>query len=433
MFIGGAGLKRFLRGIKEFFKRMSVKQRVAFGIGVFFLVVCIAIGGMYLYVRGKIYVSANSDPLSEPNVDYKEVTMPEPLYTEQKGITNILLIGTDARNLNEKSRSDSMIIATIDDNNKKIKFTSLMRDSYVDIPLHKTQKLNAAYAFGGPELLMKTIELNFKIKLDKYIIVNFWGFEDVINSVGGIDVDIKEKDIKEINKFIGETDSVKSPPLTKAGYQHLDGQQALAYSRIRHTDTEYARTGRQREVLGILSQKLQGMSVTQYSSLMMKMLNYVKTNVEPATLLNYAYTVTSFKPIQMEQLQIPLDELSWGGMYNGAWVLLMDRDQNAKVMNDFIFANKTTDPKELDKKAFQAVLSVYKKAEIKVTKPTTSTGEPTDEDDGDIQEGSGGKGTESNGGTTPATPDPAKPVIPPATSEPTPPKTPATSEAPGSK
>lgn len=400
---------------------MSIKQRVLFGIGVFLLVIILSAGGFYLYVRSKIYVSANTGKLSEPNADYSNVPMPEPLYDEVKGITNILLIGTDARTLDEKSRSDSMIIATIDDNNKKIKLTSLMRDSYVDIPNHKTQKLNAAYAIGGPELLMKTIELNFKIKLDKYIIVNFWGFEDIIDAVGGIDVDVKDRDIKEINKYIGEVRTQKSPPLTKGGYQHLDGQQALAYSRIRKTDTEYARTERQREVLELLAGKLQGMGVTQYTSLMMKMLDYVKTNVEPASLLNYAYTVTKFKPIQMEQLQIPVDEISWGGMYSGAWVLLMDRDQNARVMNDFIFANKVTDKSELDKKAFQAVLNSYKSAEVKVTNPTT--GEAGDDiDDTPVTPTKTPESTPKPSETTAPTPTP--------TATPTTKPTPTPTEAP---
>ncbi len=408
---------------------MSIKQRVLFGIGVFLLVIILSAGGFYLYVRSKIYVSANTDKLSEPNADYSNVPMPEPLYDEVKGITNVLLIGTDARDLNEKARSDSMIIATIDDNNKKIKLTSLMRDSYVDIPNHKTQKLNAAYAIGGPELLMKTIELNFKIKLDKYIIVNFWGFEDIIDAVGGIDVDVKDRDIKEINKYIGEVRTQKSPPLTKGGYQHLDGQQALAYSRIRKTDTEYARTERQREVLELLADKLQGMGVTQYTSLMMKMLDYVKTNVEPASLLNYAYTVTKFKPIQMEQLQIPVDEISWGGMYSGAWVLLMDRDQNAKVMNDFIFANKVTDKSELDKKAFQAVLNSYKSVEVKVTNPTT--GEAGDDiDDTPVTPTKTPESTPKSSESTAPTPTPTATPTATPTTKPTPTPTEAPTTAP---
>jgi LCP family protein required for cell wall assembly len=241
-----------------------------------------------------------------------------------------------------------------------------MRDTYVEIPKHKTQKINAAYQMGGPELLMKTIEMNFRIKLDKYIIVNFWGFEDIIDSVGGIEVDIKEHEINEINKYIGETREIKSPPLLYTGYQELDGQQALAYARIRKTDSEYNRTERQREVLGLLVQKLKATSIINYPKVMESMLGCVRTNIEPASLLNYAYTVSQFNPMEVVQLQMPMTDLSWGGMYNGAWVLLMDKNQNAKVMNDFIFTNKTVTKEELDMKAFKIALDDYFAKAIKV-------------------------------------------------------------------
>lgn len=346
-----------------------------------FLLLLSSVGAYYLHVRSRIFVSANSGSFNS-DIDYSDVEMEAPLYEEQKGITNILLIGTDAREIDEPSRSDSIIIATIDDNNRNIKFTSIMRDSYVEIPKHKTQKINAAYQMGGPELLMKTIEMNFRIKLDKYIIVNFWGFEDIIDSVGGVEVDVKEHEIKEINKYIGETREIKSPPLLFTGYQKLDGQQALAYARIRKTDSEYNRTERQREVLGLLAQKLKTTSIVNYPKVMESMLGCVRTNIEPASLLNYAYTVSKFEPLQVEQLQVPMNDLSWGGMYNGAWVLLMDRNQNAKVMNDFIFTNKNTTKEELDLKAFKSVLNEYFAKAVKVehVNEEPSLDSPTEKD-----------------------------------------------------
>lgn len=392
-------LKNFFKSISKFIKEMSTQKKVALSIGIFFLAIILTTVGYYLHVRGKIYVSASSGSFGE-KIDYSDVPMEAPLYEEQKGITNILLIGTDARNIDEPSRSDSIIIATIDDNNRNIKFTSIMRDSYVEIPKHKTQKINAAYQMGGPELLMKTIEMNFRIKLDKYIIVNFWGFEDIIDTVGGIEVDVKEHEINEINKYIGETREVKSPPLTSTGYQKLDGQQALAYARIRKTDSEYNRTERQREVLGLLANKLKSTSVISYPKVMESMLGCVRTNIEPAALLNYAYTVSQFEPLVVNQLQIPVNEISWGGMYNGAWVLLMDRTQNAKVMNDFVFTNKTTTKEELDLKAFNDVIKEYKSKSVKVdhenTDPSLDTTAPNDNDSKNNTDKNSTKNTSDN-------------------------------------
>jgi LCP family protein required for cell wall assembly len=400
-------LKNFFKAVGNYLKKMSIQKKVALSISTIFLVSFFAVGAYYVHVRSRIYVSANGGSFGN-DIDYSDVEMEAPLYEEQKGITNILLIGTDAREIDEPSRSDSIIIATIDDINKNIKFTSIMRDSYVDIPKYKTQKINAAYQLGGPDLLMKTIEMNFRIRLDKYIIVNFWGFEDIIDSVGGLDVNVKEHEIKEINKYIGETREVKSPPLTYTGYQHLDGQQALAYARIRKTDTEYNRTERQREVLGLLAQKLKSTSLINYPKVMESMLACVRTNIEPASLLNYAYTVSKFEPLEVTQLQVPMTDLSWGGMYNGAWVLLMDKNQNAKVMNDFIFTNKTTTKEELDMEAFKEAISIYKSKEVikehnnsdpSLDKPAEVTEKPAEEAGNKNNEGKTDGGKTETGGT----------------------------------
>lgn len=358
---GGMGMRAINEKSGKKVKRkskLSRTQKIVLGIGIFFIAMALAATGLYLHVYNKIYVS-DDDSTYGDNVDYSNLELEEPLYKEVKGITNILLIGIDARESNEASRSDAMIILTIDSNNEKVKLTSIMRDSYVDIPTYKTAKINAAFAKGGPQLLMKTIEANFRLKLEKYIIVDFHGFEDIVDAVGGIEVDVSESERKELNKYIGETREVKSPALTKSGYQKLDGQQALAYARIRYNDSDYRRTERQREVLSILANKLLKTSVVNYPKVMNSILDCVTTNIKPEMLLNYAYTVSKFDNMKIEQLQIPMTELSWGGYYKGEWLLLLDKDQNATVMNDFIFTDKEPNVDELDMDAFNAVIEGY--------------------------------------------------------------------------
>ena len=256
---------------------------------------------------------------------------------------------------------DQIIIATIDNNTKKLKLSSIMRDTFVDIPGYGEQKINAALALGGPELLMKTIKENFNFTLDKYVMVNFWGFEDIIDGIGGIEVDVKDYEIPEINKFIGEVRDVKSPPLTTPGLQHLDGQQALAYARIRKVGNgSYERTERQRRVLDIVAEKMMDVSVTKYPGLLYDLLPSVKTNIEPLTLLNYAYTVSKFGELKFEQLQIPATELSQGGLYrNKGWVLLIDKEQNGKILNDFIYNDKPYSSEDIDKDHFNSVMADY--------------------------------------------------------------------------
>ena len=331
-------------------KKMSKKTKILIIISIILALLVGSVVFGYFYVRSKIY----------SNSDISDITT-EDSFEEVPGITNILLIGTDARDLNERARSDSIIIATIDNNTKKLKLSSIMRDTFVDIPGYGEQKINAALALGGPELLMKTIKENFDFTLDKYVMVNFWGFEDIIDGIGGIEVDVKDYEIPEINKFIGEVRDVKSPPLTTPGLQHLDGQQALAYARIRKVGNgSYERTERQRGVLDIVAEKMMDVSVVKYPGLLYDLLPSVKTNIEPLTLLNYAYTVSKFGELKFEQLQIPATELSQGGLYrNKGWVLLTDKEQNGKILNDFIYNDKPYSSEDIDKEHFNSVMANY--------------------------------------------------------------------------
>lgn len=331
-------------------KKMSKKTKIIITISIILALLVGSVVFGYFYVRSKIY----------SNSDISDITT-EDSFEEVPGITNILLIGTDARDLNERARSDSIIIATIDNNTKKLKLSSIMRDTFVDIPGYGEQKINAALALGGPELLMKTIKENFNFTLDKYVMVNFWGFEDIIDGIGGIEVDVKDYEIPEINKFIGEVRDVKSPPLTTPGLQHLDGQQALAYARIRKVGNgSYERTERQRRVLDIVAEKMMDVSVVKYPGLLYDLLPSVKTNIEPLTLLNYAYTVSKFGELKFEQLQIPATELSQGGLYrNKGWVLLTDKEQNGKILNDFIYNDKPYSSEDIDKDHFNSVMANY--------------------------------------------------------------------------
>jgi polyisoprenyl-teichoic acid--peptidoglycan teichoic acid transferase len=363
-------------------KRM---KRMIIILSIFIFTCLSAIGGVYLYIRYNIFAQIpNSQPYNNSfsrdttedffiNHDMKndDVTenVEEVQYEEQIGITNILLIGTDARKLNENARSDSIIIVTIDDNNKKLKLTSILRDTYVTIPRHSQQKINAAFVLGGPQLLMDTIEKNFKLKLDKYIIINFWGFENMIDALGGIDIDIKDYEIDEINKYIGEVRENKSQAISFTGIQHLDGQQTLAYARIRKVGNgSYERSLRQRRVLSILAQKLKEIKVVQYPLFLGKLLPCVQTNIEPISFLNYAYTVSKFKPLEIKQIQMPMTELSDGRIYRGTWVFLMDKEQNTRVLNDFIFKDKITETKELNLKSCKIKIDEYLKREAKTSR-----------------------------------------------------------------
>lgn len=266
-------------------------------------------------------------------------------YEAVDGVTNILLLGTDGREKELAYRSDCMMIATIDAKNKNIKLTSLARDTYVNIPGKGMGKLNASYFWGKEKLLFQTIEENFQVRLDKYIQVDFDDLMNIIFLLGGVEVDVKEHEVDITNKYIvpsyeqcsysnkGEMKLISSP-----GKQILNGYQAIAYTRVRITDSAIHRDQRQREVMLSVINTLKEKDFSDYPDLLNTLLPYVSTNLAPKDLINIGFTAYNFKPLTIKQGQFPIiDEVHVkGGKYKSAgWVWLYDLNSR-KVLQDFI-------------------------------------------------------------------------------------------------
>lgn len=331
-------------------------------------ILIIALGIGYAYydnLRDEIY--SEYTPEKKSTVSYKEV----------QGITNVLLVGTDGRDKEEASRSDAIFIATLDNNNKVIKLTNIMRDVLVDIPGYGEWKINEAFSNGSAEigddgeikgyeggvaLLMETIEENFNIHLDKYVVVNFWGFESIIDIIGGLEIEIKDYELDEVNKYIGEATGLNSPLLTEAGVQILNGQQALSYSRIRNVgDNNFERGDRQSEVLFKLAEKLKEVNPLKYFSIANAVSKEIKTNIDIPQALNLAYTIYKFPSLEVQKLQIPQKELiAIDDIYkNKGWCLIIDLEQSSKMIYDFIYNNKMPNPEEYDMESLQKVVYKY--------------------------------------------------------------------------
>lgn len=358
-------VKRKSSKSKKKIKKRNKNKIILISILSVLAIIVATVWGYYNHLRNKIYVEYK--PENKNNISYDEVD----------GITNVLLIGTDGRTLDEPARSDSIIIATLDNNNKKVKLTSIMRDTVVNIPEYGENKINAAFAFGSSEedengklkgaeggaaLVMETIEENFNLHLDKYIIVNFWGFEAIIDEIGGIEADIKDYEIDEVNKYIGESTGVNSPPITETGLQTLNGQQALSYARIRYVGNgDFERGQRQSKVLLEVAKKLKEVNPLKYVSIANTLSEHVKTNIDIPEALNLAYTIYKLPSLDFEQLQIPQTELiARDNLYKDrGWCLLIDLEQNSKVMHDFIFNNKLPNPEEFDLLSVENVAAAY--------------------------------------------------------------------------
>lgn len=331
-------------------KSWSTTKKVVLSLVMVLVILIGTVLGFYKHIKNKIYVKKEPS-ISNNDSEFKEV----------EGITNVLLIGVDARDLDEPCRSDSMIIATLDNNNKKVKLTSLFRDTLVDIPGHGEAKLNSAYMLGGPELLMKTVKETYNVNIDKYIIINFWGFETIVDYIGGIEVDVKDYQLEELNKYIGESTGGNDCPVEKTGIQTLNGKQALSYARIRYNvGDEYERTDRQREVIFKVIEKLQNTKPSKYLGVMNTMLEYIKTNIDPLEALNMAYTIYKFPSLDVEQLQIPLVALSETRNYKELGsVFLMDRLQNASILYNFIYENIYPNEEQFDYDSLKTELQKY--------------------------------------------------------------------------
>lgn len=263
--------------------------------------------------------------------------------TSNKYIKNILLLGIDSGEDNI-GRSDCIVIATLDTEHNKIKLSSIIRDSYVLIhnKSHK-DKINHAYAFGGPELTLKTLNDNFNLDLTQFVSVNLTSFPVLIDSIGGITLDINEDELKYINKYIHSLNSknnTSSPDINSSGIQHVDGTQALAYTRIRYTDGgDFERSHRQRIVLETVFEKLKDLPITSYPSLLDNILPLVSTNLNGSEILSLCMDLISLDNIDILEHQFPENSDAEGKIIDGIYYYVFDEESTIKKIHKFIYEN----------------------------------------------------------------------------------------------
>ena len=192
-------------------------------------------------------------------------------------VYNLLLVGVDRRTRSWNGNSDAMVLLSLNEKNGTVKLVSFMRDLYANIPGYGVRKLNAACAIGGCPLLVKTIEQNYKVKIDNYAWVDFDGMKEVIDTVGGVDIHINEAEAKHLGIAGGAQD------------RHMNGTEALAYSRIRRIgNADYERTERQRRVLRNIMDKMKGMSafgVVSFAETVLPLVNHNISGGKVASLL----------------------------------------------------------------------------------------------------------------------------------------------------
>lgn len=266
---------------------------------------------------------------------------------EYKMVENILLIGLDGTNDKLPKRSDTMIILTIDKLNKSLKLTSLARDTLVKIPGRGEEKLTHAYAYGQEELLMQTINENFDLDIKDYAVVNFKSFIDIVDIIGGVDINVNEKEIHHLNEVIKECYSVNNDDaknieyITSSGNHNLNGYQALAYARIRKLDTIYKRDERQRLILTNIAHKLSDVSISKYPQIAKSILRHIKVNIAFNKIIDLAFIAHELASYDISQLEFPISEYREEGRIGekGTYVVKWDKNKNIELLHQFIYGN----------------------------------------------------------------------------------------------
>ncbi len=244
-------------------------------------------------------------------------------------VFTILIVGVDSRQDTYTGRSDTQMMISINQKKKKLVLASLLRDCYVSIPGQGNNRINAAYAYGGTNLLTQTIKNNFGIPIDRVAVVNFKAVADFVDAVGGVDIDVSEEEIEHINRSA-------SGYLSQAGVNHLNGDQAVAYARIRKVDSDFGRTKRQRVVIEDALEKVGNMSLTQQSSLLQQFLPRVHTDLTRSEVINLGSLILRLKSFTVESFAIPVDG-TWSDMrVSGMDVLDVDYSANRKAWEDAV-------------------------------------------------------------------------------------------------
>lgn len=276
-------------------------------------------------------------------------------------VRNILIIGTDSR-AQEVGRADTMILLSFSKHNHSMTMTSLMRDSYVSIPNYGTNKLNAAFAYGGPTLLMDTITNNYGIPVDDYVCVNFSAFVHIADALGGVKVEVSDSEAEAINVILQSEvnaimgDDPMSDFLPSGGTFLLNGKQALSYARIRYVgNADFERTERQREVLDLLLEKFKHPKPTAIPKILANALPELKTNMTTGEL----YLLSLQTPVRlisydMQKLRLPADgTFSDQTSPDGQMVLAVDFDANYQLYEKAVTDPLPKEPAEVPAEAVQ--------------------------------------------------------------------------------
>ena len=254
---------------------------------------------------------------------------------------NILLLGSDVRDTMDYGNTDSIVILSINLGTKRAKLTSISRDIWVEMDGRtKSGKLNTACKLGGPELTMQTLNEYFDLNLQYYALVNLSAMAEAIDQLGGLELDITLDERLALNKGLFNLSPLSGMKMLEeyGDAVHLNGNQAVAYARIRNIDSDFQRTQRQRNVLLQIARRLQQESAGTIVGVVMNLMEHVETNMDLTQLMTIAAAGMQINLDGVQQLRIPVDKTYEEGAYGGVWCVRINAEANRKLIQQFIYS-----------------------------------------------------------------------------------------------
>lgn len=287
-------------------------------------------------------IRKKTDETQKPKVKEKE--------EEPASYRNIALFGVDARDgeLGRGTRSDTIMIASINQNTQEIKLISVFRDTYLNLSNDTYNKCNSAYAQGGPEQAINMLNMNLDLDITDYITIGFSGLMDAVDALGGIEMEITEAEISHLNNYqlcMAEELGVDYIPVEKSGRQLLNGMQATAYCRIRYTKgDDFRRAQRQREVLAAMMEKANGASIGTLTDMVNAVLPQVETSLDVNEILSVLGNVTGYRVTESDGFPFEGGRAGANVGSKGSCVIPVDLEENVRQLHQVLYPEERYAP-----------------------------------------------------------------------------------------
>ena len=335
-------------------KKNKVIKIITIIIVVILILIGIISGIIYFYINNKL------NKINKVDVDLNDITINEEVKEKLTGYRNIALFGIDTRSddYGLGNRSDCIIIASINNDTKEVKLTSVYRDSYLEIPNRGLDKVTHAYSFGGAELALSTLNSNLDLNMTEFITVNFDAVAEIVNSLGGVEIDITPEEVGYLKSYTyatAQSTGIASSVITEPGKHNLNGVQAVAYSRIRYTaGGDYKRTERMRTVLTAIVEKAKTKNISELNKLMDTLLPRIYTNIDKSEILSLLPEAMSYSIT---------DSIGWpyevdGGKISGIWYgVPSNLENNVSRLHQELFPNENYEPSQKVKDISQKIIN----------------------------------------------------------------------------